>query len=60
MVQASDEVKLSRGEREAGFLQLDGDGHLAGARVHWKMWDLRGKVIDEPGGGGGEAVSKTP
>lgn len=40
MVQASNEVKLSCSEREAGFLQLDGDGHLAGASVHWEMWDL--------------------
>lgn len=42
MVQAGDEVKLSRSEREAGFLQLDGDGHLTGASVHGEMWDLVG------------------
>lgn len=40
MVQACDEVQLSCGQGEAGFLQLNGDGHLTGASVHWKMWDL--------------------
>lgn len=42
MVQACDEVQLSCSEREAGFLQLNGDGHLTRASVHWKMRDLGG------------------
>lgn len=50
MVQASDEVKLGSSEQEARLLQLDGDGHLAGASVHWKMWDLV-ECVGKPGGG---------
>lgn len=40
LVQAGDEVQLSGTEREARLLQLNGDGHLAGASVHRKVGNL--------------------
>lgn len=40
LVQAGDEVELCGAEREARFLQLDGDGYLTRASVHREMWDL--------------------
>lgn len=40
LVEAGDEVELGGGEREARFLQLDGDGHLTRASVHREMGDL--------------------
>lgn len=40
LVETSDEVELGSGEREARLLQLDGDGHLTRASVHWEMGNL--------------------
>lgn len=40
LVQAGDEVELGSGECEARLLQLNGDGHLTRASVHWEMGDL--------------------
>lgn len=45
LVQAGDELELGVGEHEAGLLQLNGDGHLTRASVHWEMGDLDRKTI---------------
>lgn len=40
LVQTGNEVKLGCCEHEARLLQLNGDGHLTRAGVHWEMGDL--------------------
>lgn len=40
LVQACDQLQLRGRQREARALQLDGDGHLARARVHREVGDL--------------------
>lgn len=45
LVQAGDELELCSGECEARLLQLDGDGHLTRASVHWEMGDLDRKTM---------------
>lgn len=41
LVQAGDQVKLAGIEEETRLLQLNGDGHLARAGVHWEMRNLQ-------------------
>ena len=42
LMEARDELQLRRRQREARLLQLDGDGDLPRARVHWEVGDLEG------------------
>lgn len=47
LVQAGDQVQLAGTEEETRLLQLDGDGHLTRASVHWEMRNLQTEAANQ-------------